>query len=579
MLCSTLLVSASVFGALRIDHSRCPTGLVLMQNATASSCSNATDELSLHYIAQAAGSKYSLVPLASSCPAGSRLAKVADVAGATSQACSIMEKWDITHLKDGTMSGSGYNCKVMKGDTRLTKNQLCMTSKPQPTPIKFFRVAGSSCPASMTMATSAQCKAGACCAILQKWDIVALADGTISGPGYDCTVRQGDPRAPNLGIRVCARQYSAAFEKYIQDFNKVYTSDDEKSERYAVFLESQARIARLNALNDPVPVHPADQSSAPAEPVFGLTFTSDRFQHEKTRRGRKGYGRAATAKDMAPVLEAAITDTPKSVDWRNTRAVTPVKNQGQCGSCWAFSTAETVESAHYLSKVGADVPILFSPQQIASCVTTMDGCGGGDTAVAFKYLEGEKYGLAPASFWEYAQGLTPTNTCGAKSCTQKCKSHNLKTTVTDAFYIGPSAHVNSFSYATPPCTGTCGSQDLSKLAKNLAAKGPVSICVNAGAWDDYTGGVMTSKACGGYGYDDLDHCVQLVGFNTTAPKPYWIVRNSWATSWGEEGYVYLEYSKNTCGLANEAIIPTIAASDSAAVEARMQRMRKLAWSA
>jgi len=280
--------------------------------------------------------------------------------------------------------------------------------------------------------------------------------------------------------------------------------------------------------------------------------------------------------DVAVLLDVEAP-TPNNVDWRKTRAVTPVKNQGQCGSCWAFSTAETVESAYYLSKVGADVPILFSPQQVASCVTTMDGCGGGDTAVAFSYLQGEKYGLAPASFWEYAQGLTPANTCSTKACTQKCKSHDLKTTVTDAFYIGPSAHVKSFAYATPTCTGGCASQDLAKLASSLANSGPVSVCVNAGVWDDYTGGVMTAKACGGFAYDDLDHCVQLVGFNTTAAKPYWIVRNSWATSWGEEGYVYLEYAANTCGLANEAIIPQIeAAAAPAAVEDRMAEMRRLA---
>ena len=70
-------------------------------------------------------------------------------------------------------------------------------------------------------------------------------------------------------------------------------------------------------------------------------------------------------------------------------------------------------------------------------------------------------------------------------------------------------------------------------------------------------GVLTSAACGAYGYDDLDHCVQLVGFNARAKKPYWIVRNSWDTQWGEQGYIYLEYSKNTCGLANEAILAQV----------------------
>ena len=67
--------------------------------------------------------------------------------------------------------------------------------------------------------------------------------------------------------------------------------------------------------------------------------------------------------------------------------------------------------------------------------------------------------------------------------------------------------------ATPACTGACGSQDLDTLNANIASTAPASICVNAGMWNDYVGGVMTTEACGGYAYDDLDHCVQLTGFN------------------------------------------------------------------
>merc|ERR1719409_14964 len=68
---------------------------------------------------------------------------------------------------------------------------------------------------------------------------------------------------------------------------------------------------------------------------------------------------------------------------------------------------------------------------------------------------------------------------------------------------------------------------------------------------------MTSAACGSMAADDQDHCVQAVGFNSTAPTPYWIVRNSWASTWGEQGYIFLEMSENTCGLADDATIPTV----------------------
>merc|ERR1711977_433949 len=86
---------------------------------------------------------------------------------------------------------------------------------------------------------------------------------------------------------------------------------------------------------------------------------------------------------------------------------------------------------------------------------------------------------------------------------------------------------------------------------------PVSICVNAGTWNDYTGGVLTSAACGPMGAMYQDHCVMAVGLNSTAPTPYWIVRNSWSSTWGEEGYIYLEMAKNTCGLADDATIPAV----------------------
>merc|ERR1719486_1630645 len=91
--------------------------------------------------------------------------------------------------------------------------------------------------------------------------------------------------------------------------------------------------------------------------------------------------------------------------------------------------------------------------------------------------------------------------------------------------------------------------------------------------NDYTGGVLTSRACGSMAADEQDHCVMAVGFNTTAPTPYWIVRNSWASTWGEEGYIYLEMAKNTCGLADDATIPevTLDQDEKQAAEAAARR--------
>lgn len=85
----------------------------------------------------------------------------------------------------------------------------------------------------------------------------------------------------------------------------------------------------------------------------------------------------------------------------------------------------------------------------------------------------------------------------------------------EASLTGPYATVTGYDYATPPCTGACAAQDLETLAENVLEYGPASICVNAASWNDYTGGILTAAACGGFAYSDLDHCVQLTGLNAT----------------------------------------------------------------
>merc|ERR1711879_1122366 len=138
---------------------------------------------------------------------------------------------------------------------------------------------------------------------------------------------------------------------------------------------------------------------------------------------------------------------------------------------------------------------------------------------------------------------------------------------------GSYAQVSGYSYAVKPCTsGACENQDLTGLAAALE-KAPLSVCVNAGVWNDYTGGVLTSAACGSMAADAQDHCVMAVGFNATAPTPYWIVRNSWATTWGDQGYIYLEMAKNTCGVADDATIPDVKV-DLSIEEAREVEIRK-----
>jgi len=112
------------------------------------------------------------------------------------------------------------------------------------------------------------------------------------------------------------------------------------------------------------------------------------------------------------------------------------------------------------------------------------------------------------------------------------------------------AKVQNYTFAITPCEqGSCPSQDETKMRAGLATIGPFSVCVNAASWSDYQGGVVEGSSCDGSA-QTLDHCVQLVGYDMTADTPYYIVRNSWNTNWGDSGYIYLQTDSNTCGVAD-----------------------------
>jgi len=321
-------------------------------------------------------------------------------------------------------------------------------------------------------------------------------------------------------------------------YQKTYEGKEDEKARYKLYQESKQRVYNLNKLN--------------GQSAFGITWTSDRYESEKYKRGLK---KPADFKPTAPVKEwETPSRTPQGIDWRLTTAVSGVKNQGQCGSCWAFSATEAIESQVILGS-GAQPRLTLSPQQITSCAPATGkygclGCNGGFTEGAYEYVKSAP-GLANDFFIPYEQSLTETQpaTC------PKSKVNAINGPMEQL--QGGYAQVTGYSYATKPCTqGSCEHQDLHKLAEALEHT-PVSICVNAQTWNDYTGGVLTSAACGPMGAMYQDHCVMAAGFNRTAPTPYWIVRNSWASTWGEQGYIYLEMSKNTCGLADDATIPDV----------------------
>lgn len=266
--------------------------------------------------------------------------------------------------------------------------------------------------------------------------------------------------------------------------------------------------------------------------VFGITKFSD-LSGDEFAATRLGFKPVEDRDNVNVLTLEDLPAAPDAVDWRPKGAVTSVKDQGQCGSCWAFSTTEEIESQVFMA-TGA-LPTL-STQQIISCDKGQDqGCDGGDTVTAYKYVQ-------------KAGGLDT----GADYPDKSHKSGNTGKCTWDKKVA---AKVTGFTYATKPCnSGACKNQDEDALAAALAAKGPVSICVNAAGngWQSYKRGVF-SKKCSGAS-SKLDHCVQLVGYDKSGATPYWIVRNSWNTDWGIDGYMHLEMGKNLCGVADEATI-------------------------
>ncbi|CAK9035246.1 unnamed protein product [Durusdinium trenchii] len=308
--------------------------------------------------------------------------------------------------------------------------------------------------------------------------------------------------------------------------------------------------------------------NAPDSP-FGINSFSDWYEYELPRKGLKSdipfqmdmLGSQEMGTNASHASDTAVLKPqPAAINWRLTRAVSPVKNQGSCGACWAFVTAEEVESMYTLWQGGGGggYSEIFSVQQMISCSVEADGCGGGNPVNGYNYVMKSQVGLVQEAFWPYEGGYLPEERCDYKYCTKPCHK-NLTDAATYQHIIGPIGRVRGALWATPLCDpgSNCDNQNLESLRRTLVQLGPVAVAVNSKNWFHYAGGVLSYDACGGSTWNDLDHAAQLTGYNTTGEKPHWIVRNQWSTTWGENGYIHLEFGRNTCGIANMATVPLV----------------------
>ncbi len=309
-------------------------------------------------------------------------------------------------------------------------------------------------------------------------------------------------KSHKLGAASIPAEVREAFQTWKQTYGKLYASPSEEAHRLANFHRAFVRVTRKNAV----------KSYRSALNKFS-DLSKDEFKAKHT-------GLKFNKKAYLDYENSLLTKTPSNdVDWRTkTGVVTPIKDQGQCGSCWAFSATGALEG---LAQISGGKSYSFSEQQLVDCSTKYgnDGCDGGLMNYAFQYVKDN--------------GITTEDQYPYKAVDQSCKSK------TGVYKVKGFKNVPAKS--SPALASACDTQ-------------PVSVAIEADEIMDYDSGIFDDRSCG----DQLDHGVLLVGYTAT----YWTVKNSWGTGWGEDGYIRFSRSAipdkkgGICGILEAASYPT-----------------------
>lgn len=308
-------------------------------------------------------------------------------------------------------------------------------------------------------------------------------------PGEGCIPKVGCRCAKALSDLPEARSYAGySFEAYLSEFGKSYSERAERQKRKAIF---EANL-------DKVRQHNCEYAAGVHQWYMAVNKFADWSQEEFARllAAKRGHP------SKHPVVHLPASPNLEAMDWRTKGAVTEVKDQGGCGSCWAFAAAESVES-HY--QIASGKLLTLAPQTYVDCVENPDACGG--------------TGGCEGATCELAFNLTVTKGIALEA---------------DAPYRGRDGTCKPFKPAVK-ATGYVKNppNDAQALETAVATKGPVSVTVAATAWMLYGGGLFHGCSRPLRGSATLDHGVQVVGYTQDA----WIVRNSWGPSWGERGYI------------------------------------------
>ena len=302
--------------------------------------------------------------------------------------------------------------------------------------------------------------------------------------------------------------YTQEFKDWAVKFDKNYATPEERDRSYQIYQTNDHHIKSVNSQNLTHKLGHNQFSDLTPE-YFYNTYVGHQDKHSYLdHRGTN-------------VHEITNTDIPSSIDWSAKGAVTKTKNQGQCGSCWAFSTTGSLEGAYEIASGTLDS---LSEQQLVDCDHDGgdDGCNGGAMDNAYGWIESNG-GICLDAAYPYAAVGQP--------CRHTCK----------------------------PAVTLTGHVDVPKgnetQLKAAIALGPVSIAIEAdkSAFQFYTSGVFNDKTCG----NKLDHGVLAVGYGTMSPGgDYYKVKNSWGSTWGDQGYILIAQHNDICGIADAACYPT-----------------------
>jgi len=290
------------------------------------------------------------------------------------------------------------------------------------------------------------------------------------------------------------------WKSYKATFGKTYEHDAEEERRYQVFNENMRLAAEYNA----------DAEDA----EYGMTSVSDRFPEELFN----GIVLPEATEVAAEPTAEEVSALPASFDARNKKWVPAVRNQKSCGSCWAFCTVASISIA-YAKKHKCTPPVL-SEQQLVDCSTGDHGCSGGWPLTAAAYA---KKGLMLNSAYSYT----------ARKGTCKYNSKKVK------------AKVVSYGYTAKTVSG---------MKTGIYNYGSLMIALNANKLQSYRSGIVSASSCS----KSVNHGVTAIGWGKSGSTNYWLVRNSWGSSWGEKGYFRIVSGKNACGVETYPMYVTVA---------------------